>query len=271
MLSISASIVTYDTNPKELGRVITSILSVELNVKLLIIDNSGKDTLRETCRQAGVEYIFNNENMGFGKAHNIAIKKLSESAKYQLILNPDVYFEKGAIEKLFNFMENNKDVGLTMPKVLYPDGRLQYLCRLLPTPYNLICRKISIPFLLRNNKYELKFADYDKIMDVPFLSGCFMLIRSEVFKKIGVFDERFFIYFEDLDLSRRIHKYYRTVYYPKAIAYHNYYRKSGKEWRLFKQLVSSGIKYFNKWGWFIKDKERAIINNKTLKNLCGKF
>ena len=188
-----------------------------------------------------------------------------------MILNPDVYFEKGVLEKLFSFMEKNPEFGSVMPKVLFPDGSLQYLCRLLPDPYDIILRKINLKILSpffnrRKSRYELKFADYNKIMNVPYLSGCFMFVRTEVFEKTGIFDERFFLYFEDIDLARRIHKSYPTVYYPEAVIYHNYERGSNKDMFLLKHLISSGVKYFNKWGWFF-DKERRLINSQALENL----
>lgn len=87
-------------------------------------------------------YIFNNANLGFGKGHNIALRKsIEENISYHLVLNPDVYFEEGVLEELYNFMEENQDVGLVMPKVLYSDGRLQHLCKLLPTPFDLFGRR----------------------------------------------------------------------------------------------------------------------------------
>ncbi|MCX5668689.1 MAG: glycosyltransferase family 2 protein [Candidatus Omnitrophica bacterium] len=267
---IAASIVVFKNDRIILRKAIDSFLRTVLKVNLLVIDNSPTDDLRAICACENVEYIFNNNNLGFGAGHNIAIRKMSGRTKYSLIFNPDVYFEKGVLEKLFNFMERNDEIGLLMPKVLYPGGALQHLCRLLPTPMDLLIRKFDNKILrgLINliSKYELKFADCNKQMDVPYLSGCFMFIRTEVLKKIGSFDERFFIYFEDVDLSRRIHRLYRTVYYPQVEIYHGYERGSNKDTALFKHLIRSGVRYFNKWGWFF-DKERRLINNQALENL----
>jgi len=164
-------------------------------------------------------------------------------------------------------MENNPDIGLTMPKVLYPDGSLQYLCRLLPNPCDLFLCKFRVPLLsrYRNSIYELRFADYERIQDIPYLSGCFMFIRSDAFGKAGFFDEKFFMYFEDIDLCRRIKRYYRTVYYPAVSIYHGYEKGSSKDPRLLKEIFYSGMKYFNKWGWFI-DKERKEINRRVLQD-----
>lgn len=274
MYDIVASVVTFKNDKHALKKAMDSFLGADLKSYLYVIDNSPTDDLKDICAGKKVEYIFNNNNLGFGAAHNIAIRKMIGKAKYSLILNPDVYFNNGTLEKLFNFMEENEGVGFVMPKVLYLDGSLQYLCRLLPAPYDIFLRKTNIRILNpllnpRKFRHELRFADYDKTMDVPYLSGCFMLIRNEVFEKVGIFDERFFMYFEDLDLTRRIHKFYRTVYYPGATIYHGYYRGSNKDKKLLRCLISSGIKYFNKWGWFL-DRERTFINNKTLKSLAVK-
>lgn len=270
---IVASIVVFKNDKAVLRKTVDSFLRTDLKVNLLVIDNSPTDDLRGICARENVEYIFNNNNLGFGAGHNIAIRKMLGRTKYSLILNPDVYFEKGVLEKLISFMAENEEVGLVIPKVLYPDGSLQYLCRLLPTPYDLLLRKINIRILSpllnpQKIRYELKFADYNKLMHVPYLSGCFMFIRSEVFKKVGIFDERFFIYFEDVDLSRRINQSYRNVYFPQATIYHGYERGSSKNIELFRQHILSAIRYFNKWGWFF-DRERKLINKQVLKNLSN--
>jgi len=264
MYDIAGSIVVFKNDRDALKKAVKSFLNTELDIHLYVIDNSPTDNLREICTVRNVEYIFNNNNLGFGAGHNIAIRQIIEKAKYSLILNPDVYFNPGTLKKLFSFMEENEGVGLAMPKVLYPDGSLQYLCRLLPTPYDSLLRKIDIKILnpllnLKKSRYELRFADYNKLMDVPYLSGCFMFIRTEVFKKVGFFDERFFVYFEDVDLSRRINQLYRNIYFPEAVIYHGYERGSNKNIKLFGQLILSGIRYFNKWGWFF-DRERSLIN-----------
>jgi GT2 family glycosyltransferase len=149
---------------------------------------------------------------------------------------------------------------------------IQYLCKLLPTPFDLFGRRFlnSGPFKKivekGNEIYELRFTGYDKIMEVPYLSGCFMFIRTEVLKKVGFFDERFFMYLEDTDLSRRIHRVSKTVYYPEVSIYHEYGKGSYKNPKLLKYHLDSAIKYFNKYGWFF-DKERDEINKKTLKKL----
>lgn len=274
MTQINASIVLYHNNKEQLLKAINSFLNTDLKVKLYLVDNSSNDELKELSKiDKRIEYIFNNANFGFGKAHNIAIRKsIEENIPYHLVLNPDVYFEKGVLEELYNFMENNQDVGLVMPKVLYPDGELQYLCKLLPNPLYVFGRRFLDfgPFKnfvsKRNYKYEMRFTGYNKIMEAPYLSGCFMFLRISALKEVGLFDERFFMYFEDTDLSRRIYQKYRSIYYPFVKIYHEYGKGSYYNKKLLKYHIKSAIYYFNKWGWCF-DKERKRINNKILKTI----
>jgi GT2 family glycosyltransferase len=274
MKSINVSIVLFKNDQDLVKKAIYSCINSVLINRIYLIDNSPTDILSCLASlDSRIEYIFNSANLGFGKAHNIALRKsIEENIPYHLILNPDVYFNKGVLEELYYFMEANKDVGLVMPKVLYSDGTIQYLCKLLPTPFDLFGRRFLNfgPFKKiienRNKIYELRFTGYDKIMEVPYLSGCFMFIRTEVLKKVGLFDERFFMYLEDTDLSRRIHRVSKTIYYPEVSIYHEYGKGSYKNPKLLKYHLDSAIKYFNKYGWFF-DKERDEINKKTLKKL----
>ncbi|MFA4957721.1 MAG: glycosyltransferase family 2 protein [Candidatus Methanoperedens sp.] len=257
---ITASIVTCRNDLKILQKAINSFLDTELSVRLIVVDNSPNDEIRQICNDNRIEYVFNNANIGFGAGHNIAIQRIQELSKYHLVLNPDIYFSRGNLEKLYNFMENNNDVGLVMPKILYPDGSLQYLCKKLPTPFDLILRRFIPSFLKplfrkRLDSFEFKDKDYNKIMSVPGLSGCFMFIRTSGFKEIGMFDERFFMYAEDTDLCRRIGNKYKTMYYPEAVIYHEFAKGSYKSTKLLIVHINSAIKYFNKWGWF-SDKYR---------------
>ena len=178
MINLSVSIVLFHNKKEQVERAICSVLNTNLKVRLFLVDNSTSDDLKSLSNidNRRIEYIFNNSNLGYGRAHNIAIRKsIKDKIPYHLVLNPDVYFEKGVLEELYRFMENNPDVGLVMPKVLYPDGKLQYLCKLLPTPIDLFGRRFLNfgPFRKfiekRNEIYELRFTGYNKIMEVPYL------------------------------------------------------------------------------------------------------
>ncbi len=265
MLDLSISVVTFNNKIGELKKLLDCLLNTHLNKIIFVIDNSPYDAIGRLCKDKDILYIFNRKNIGFGAAHNLAIKKVIDSSIYHLVLNPDIYFEKGTLEEIYGFMERRRDIGLVMPKVLYPEGTDQYLCRLLPAPFDLLIRRARIPFFSQRLDYThaLKFTGYKNEMEVPYLSGCFMFIRSEVFKKVGLFDERFFMYMEDVDFSRRISRFYKNVFYPKAIIYHECRKDSYANLLSLKYHVKSAVSYFNKWGWF-KDRERQRINRAAI-------
>ena len=207
--------------------------------------------------------LFNNGNLGFGRAHNIALQKAAHESKYHLVLNPDISFPRMTLERIKNFMDNDHSIGLLLPKVLFPDGRLQRLCRLLPTPADLFFRRFLKPFTKNVDfYYEMHFADYNTTFEAPFLSGCFMFLRSNILKEVGFFDDNIFLYFEDLDLSRRINQRFKTLYYPEVFVYHRYERGAHKSFRLLVRSIKSVLYYFNKWGWI--DQERKKVNKRIV-------
>lgn len=270
---VTASIVCYRNDRKILLEAIDSFLNSEtdFHILLYLVDNSPTDELKTITSHPNVEYIFNPSNPGFGAAHNIAIKKAMEkNSQYHLVLNPDAYFDEKTMQQLVDYLKKNPEIGNIMPKVLYPDGKIQRLCKLLPTPYDWIGRRFN-PFKgmveKRNEIFEMRFTGYDKIMDVPYLSGCFMFLKLDALRQIGLFDEGIFMYGEETDLCRRlINGGYRTVYYPEVNIYHHFEKGSHKSWRLTKIGMQSAIYYFNKWGWFF-DSGRKKINKQTLKAL----
>lgn len=271
LIKISGSIVLFNNEIDILSEAINSFLNSTIVCKLYLIDNSSSNDLKNINLDPRVKYIHNPSNPGFGAAHNIAIKMaMQDNSDYHLILNPDAYYSDGVLEELTQYMEDNRDIGNIMPKVLYPNNDIQHLCKLLPTPYDWIGRRFN-PFKgmveKRNDLFELRFTGYDKIMDVPYLSGCFMYLRISALNEVGLFDEGIFMYGEETDLCRRlIDGGYRTVFYPKVHIYHHFEKGSHKSWRLTKIGIQSAIYYFNKWGWFF-DKKRKLINKTTLSKL----
>ena len=173
-------------------------------------------------------------------------------------------------QKMVDYMENHPEVGLLSPKVFYPNGEVQYLCKMLPSPIDLIGRRFLPQSWTqkRNERFELRQTGYDKEMNIPYLSGCFMLLRTEALKKVGLFDERFFMYPEDIDLTRRIHKEYKTIFYPEAKVIHNHKKASYKSRRYLWIHIVNMCRYFNKWGWLF-DKERRLMNRLTLQSLTA--
>ncbi|PKH67659.1 glycosyl transferase family 2 [Flavobacterium sp. ALD4] len=270
MFDIVCSLVIYKNDRKQLLDAIGSFLNTELKVRLVLIDNSPTDELKDIVSDSRTEYIHNPSNPGYGVTHNIAIRKYSYKTKYHLILNPDIYYSKGVIEDIISFMENDVDIGLIMPKVLYPNGQIQYLAKLIPSPFVFFARRF-LPFAnLKkqiSEKFELRFSGYDTIMEVPYLSGCFMVFRTEALIKINGFDENIFMHMEDLDITRRCYDAgFKTVFYPNQIVYHDHLFKSFLTMANLKMYFTSAFYYYNKWGWFF-DKKRRMINKKTINNI----
>ena len=266
---ITASIVSYHHRLNELKKVIDCVLAEQVD-KLYIVDNSSDDRLRELEGTSDRIRYIHSINRGYGAGHNIAIQEAIElGSTYHVVVNPDIYFEKGVLKKLETYMDASSSVGLVMPRILYPDGELQYLCKLLPSPSDLLSRRF-LPWKKyaekKNRNYELRFTDYNQEMEVPSLSGCFMFIRTSVLKQVRGFDERYFMYAEDLDLCRRIGEVSRTMYYPFVSVFHKYEKGSYKNRKLLKYHICSVVKYFNKWGWFF-DFERKKINKRILVTL----
>ncbi|MDR3366000.1 MAG: glycosyltransferase family 2 protein [Prevotellaceae bacterium] len=268
---ISASIVAYKTDVEELKKAALCMASSIVET-IYIVDNSPTDALKaiSDCSDK-IVYIFNNANLGYGRAHNMAIRKsIEKRTKYHIVMNPDIEVQPRAIEKLVEFMDSNATVGLTMPKILYPHGGIQYLCKLLPTPVDLIFRRFfafTSWAKRREEKYELRAINYEQAhFDIPFLSGCFIFLRTDILEKIGMFDEKFFLYMEDVDLCRRVHQVSQTAFYPAVSVVHSYAKGSYKNYTLLRHHIHSAIKYFNKWGW-VFDQGRKKANRKILQEL----
>jgi GT2 family glycosyltransferase len=265
---VTCSLVLYQNEPEQVRSCIQSVLSSDFRVRLMVIDNSPLDQLRETVSAARAEYYFSGRNLGFGAGHNIAIRKLLGESDYHLIVNPDVRFGPEVLMALYQFMASNPDVGLVMPRILYPGGEEQGLCKLLPTPSDLLIRRFggffgrSI-FRAKMARYLLSGADLTRPRVVPSLSGCCMLVRTTLFHKVGLFDERFFLYMEDVDLCRRIGEISKTMYFPDVAVYHEYQKGSYHNWLLTKHHIRSAWKYFSKWGWFV-DRTRDQLNSRLV-------
>lgn len=269
-MRLSCSIVCYRNLPEQIAQVLGSIDATRIDATLYVIDNSPTDDLARTAAQFGAIYIHLPHNPGFGAAHNVAMREaFKKNAEFHLVLNPDIRFAENVIPTLLDYMDRHGEIGLIMPNVFYPDGRQQYLCKLLPNPVDLMIRRF-FPSLYRWSGrlawYEMHSSGYDKIMDVPALSGCFMLMRTAVLQQTGCFDERFFMYLEDVDLSRRIGRLSRTVYFPYVSVIHEYGKGSYKSLKLLYYHARSAILYFNKWGWFT-DNEKEAMNRMAIQKI----
>jgi len=263
---ITASLVLYNTSIEDVKNVINSVNNSMIE-KLYVIDHSTTDQLSEHVKNATKAVYFHRENKGYGAGHNFAIEKSinEDKAKYHIVLNPDIHFTSKTIESLEKYMDNNSEVGLIMPNVFYPNGEQQFLCKLLPTPFDILFRRILPKWLTRkrDDKFTLKKSGYNKIMNIPYLSGCFMFFRIKALEVVGLFDERYFMYFEDLDISRRMHEIYKTIFYPFVEIIHTHAAGHRKSLKLLKISLVSAIKYYDKWGW-ICDKNRNETNKQIL-------
>jgi GT2 family glycosyltransferase len=267
---LTLSVVLYKPKKETLEAMMVSVKCCTLNYKLYLIDNSPEVNAQLAVEHPRIQYIFTGENIGFGKGHNIALRLAMNESRFHVVLNPDIRFEPGVLEKLFRYMERSSEVGLLMPKVLNLENEIQYLCKQLPSPLELFVRRfIPVTFdwvQRRLDAYEMKDKNYESVFEAPYLSGCFMFLRMKSLQEVGLFDERYFMYMEDIDLSRRIYSRYKNVYYPHVHVYHEHARESYKSFRLLKIHVISAIRYFNKWGW-IFDGERRRLNQPELQSV----
>lgn len=272
---LNISIVLYYPKLDQVCHLVQTLLSAQTIKNIYLLDNSpisiGDDGLKKMILSKKIHYIWNEgENLGYGRAHNIAIREsVWQRTKYHLVMNADIEVQAEDIDRLYNFMEHNANVGQAMPRVVYPNGELQYLCKLLPTPWDVFARRFLPDFIgkKRRFRYELRHTGYRDIMNVPYLSGCFMFLRTEAVLQARLFDERYFMYPEDIDLTRTIHRNYLTLYVPEITIVHHHAKGSYKSWHLLWVHVVNMCRYFNKWGWFF-DRERSEINRLTLQ-LCN--
>lgn len=261
---LNVSIVTYCPDWQgEVLPLVEELQKVQALHRVYVVDNSPEPfAIRVSDR---VQYIHTGKNLGYGKAHNIAIREsIYDQVPLHLVMNSDILVKAEDIDTLCAFVLSQPAVGHLMPRVVNPQGELQHLCKLLPTPLDVFGRRFLPASWVRrrNSRYELHDADYSRPMNVPYLSGCFMLLRTEAVQKARLFDERYFMYPEDIDLTRTIHRDYLTLYYPAITIVHNHKKASYQSWRMLWVHIVNMCRYFNKWGWLF-DAERRQFNTET--------
>lgn len=244
--------------------------------KIALIDNSeqSSQTLFEKQKfqdSSEVSYLFTGANLGYGRAHNIALREsIQDKVDFHLVLNDDIRLLAEDLDTIHAFMDTHPDVGCLMPRVFSPDGEEQYLAKLLPAPLDLFGRRFLPESLMRrrNARFELRHLDHNQPIDAPYLSGCFMYLRTRAAAGAGLFDERYFLYPEDIDLTRTIHRHYRTLYWPRVTIVHDHRRASYHSWRMTWVHMQNLCRYFRKWGWFF-DSERRLYNHQTVGQIQG--
>ena len=265
---LNVSIELYHPNwEQEVMPLVEELLRVKNLRKIYLLDNSelsSKELLSTFNFQLSpkVRYMHMASNIGYGKAHNIALR---ESAYYKtdfhLVMNSDIQVHAEDIDAMHDWMIAHLHVGQLMPKVVCPDGTQQFLAKRLPTPLDVFGRRFLPSWLMarRNKRFELRDLDLTRPINAPYLSGCFMFLRTKAAVEAGLFDERYFMYPEDIDLTRSIHRNYLTLYYPQWTIVHAHAQASYKNKHMLRIHIQNMCRYFNKYGWFF-DKERRAFN-----------
>ncbi|RQS10338.1 glycosyltransferase [Burkholderia sp. Bp9002] len=228
-------------------------------VELTLIDNGGlrdvSSVLDELCASGvACAELTGHGNVGYGRGHNLAIAHTK--MPFHLVLNPDLDIERTALATAADFIDAHPEVGLLTPWIGDELGVRQHLCRRFPTVLDLLVRgfapqRVRQSFASRLARYEMRdqINDRDIVWDPPIVSGCFMLFRTDVLKKLGGFDQRYFLYFEDYDLSLRSHDVARVAYVPSVRVIHHGGGASRKGFAHIRMFASSAFKFYNRFGW----------------------
>ncbi|MDH4266280.1 MAG: glycosyltransferase family 2 protein [Deltaproteobacteria bacterium] len=222
--------------------------------EIILVDNGSIDGSCRLIREKfpGLYLIENAENLGFARAVNQGFKKTR--GKYLLILNPDVTLIAGSVEKAINFLDGYPEVGLLLPKLINPDGSLQFSCRTFYDFSILLFRRTPLGKIFPSHpvirKHFMMDWKHERVREVDWGLGACMFVRREAIKGKNIFDDRFFLYFEDVDFCFRLKKEgWKVVYYPEAVMVHTHVRQSAKgyfnrpKWEHFKSLIKFYFKH----------------------------
>jgi GT2 family glycosyltransferase len=267
-MGLSVSVVVYRPDIEQLISTLTGLgaacdaLHVERParpVALYLVDNGGLpdvSVVLDELRSHGISstIITGHGNVGYGRGHNLAIERSTSS--YHLVLNPDIDLASDALKEAVDFLEKHEDAGLLTPWIGDEHGCQQFLCRRYPAVLDLFVRgflpaRARRLFAHRLARYEMRdqISERGVVWDPPIVSGCFMLFRTAVLKQLSGFDARYFLYFEDYDLSLRAHDVTRVVYAPSVRVLHHgggAARKGSAHVRMF---MASAYKFFSRFGW----------------------
>lgn len=249
MCDLSVSIVTHNSG-NELHCILDSLKnSHDIDFSVTVIDNNSTDNSVSAVRSSGLncELICLKKNTGYGTANNIAIQK--SDARYHLIVNPDIKFGPQLLKACAEFMDANPDVAIVTPKLLNTDGSEQYVPKKRPRLSTLLAGFIENrtgKTMRMRSEYTLRGQVIDAPLQIDFCAGCFMFCRTSMLKACGGFDERFFLYFEDCDLTLRMQKLGRTVYDPALQVTHIWKRDNHTARGIVHELASMA-RFLWKW------------------------
>lgn len=249
------SIIIVNWNTKELLLKCVSSIEQEINqykVEIIVVDNASNDGSVQALKDfyPHVKLIQNKENLGFAKANNIGIK--SSSGKYVCLANSDVELRDDCLFRMYDYMDKHQQIAVLGPKVFYPDMRNQVSCTNFPTLWNNFCEasglhKISHLSKIFSGEY-MRYYHHNAILKVDSLVGCFLMVRRNAIDQVGLLDERFFIYAEEVDWCKRFRNAgWDIVFLPDASVIHHDASSSAKEpLRFSTELLKSQIKYWKK-------------------------
>lgn len=248
--AVSATIVTYNSYGKARDAVASLLRHTEsAELTLYVVDNASSDNGLQKLKDEfpAIVAIQNADNLGFGHGHNTVLPLLESELHF--VVNPDITIDSDVLGAIAGYMGKNRDIGLMTPQILNADGTDQALPKRDPTVGALIGRRIPFLFKKQVDHYVMKDVDLTAPVDIEFATGSFFCIETAIFKQIGGFDERFFMYYEDMDITRRARAVKRAVYYPYVHVTHLWERSSAKSLKYFMILIGGMFKYFGKWGW----------------------
>lgn len=253
---LTISIVTFNPDLEELKKTLNS-LKIALHgfaagsFLITIVDNSISDKVATFLRchypELSMKLVHGQGNIGFGRAHNIAIQQMGE---FHLILNPDIQLNPDALINAVAFLRTNENCGMVSPRAVWPNGQRQYLCKRYPAVFDLLLRGfapkiIHALFSARLARYEMQAETQNVVYwNPPIVSGCFMFFRSAILKNSGGFSDKFFLYFEDFDLSLRLRKISVTAYVPTIRIVHTGGHASKKGFWHIRAFTQSAITFY---------------------------
>ena len=249
-------LVAYHPSQQEVDRLRECLGQLPPQVGFAVVVNDHRQGEPVEQLAAGADgFLVNRDNPGYGRAVNRLVGHLGQLPHYVGVLNTDIWWASGTFEKLLGWLEQHPEVSLAVPQILDKAGSPQMLCKRHPTVLGLFSRRflpdwLKPSWLKRYDRwYVMADQNYQEVFEVPYLSGCCMMIRSHSFRNAGGFDERYFLYLEDADLTRSLAREGCCVHLPVAAVMHGWGRGNYRNIGLVAVNLVSAWKYFRKWGW----------------------